>query len=171
MSFKFHKQYRLKGFDYTSNRAYFVTIVTKYREHFFGEISNNEMFGTDIYFYVEENIKRIKEKIQSAIIDEYIIMPNHIHLIILLKNEEKSNEIPKGIQPLISKSLSSFVNRFKGNIKRWCNENGFETFEWQDKFNDRIIRNEQEYFAIKNYIKNNIKNWNDDDENVHSFFK
>lgn len=165
MKFKYHKQYRLPEFDYSSNNGYFITIVTKDRQHFFGEIINQEMFITEIGLFVEDNFKKIEKEILHLKIHEYVIMPNHIHFIAVINNpEEKEYKYPKGLEPLIKKSISSFANQFKGAIKKWCNKNGFENFEWQSKFFDRIIRNDDEYKAIRYYIRNNIKNWGNDKE-------
>ena len=167
MAYKYHKQYRLPGFDYSSNNSYFITIVTKNRPHYFGEISNNEMFYTEIGFFAEELLTSASLKLEHLNIDEFIIMPNHIHFIASIYREDNDFHIPeKGLSPLFPKSISSFTNRFKGRLKRWCNENDFIYFEWQDRFHDRIIRNTEEYIAIRNYIQNNIKNWESDSEKL-----
>lgn len=165
MAYKYHKQYRLPGFDYSFNNSYFITIVTKDRKPHFGQISNNEMFFTDIGFFAEELLKNASLKIEHLNIEKFIIMPNHVHFIGTIFREDNNFHLPaKGISPLIPKSISSFVNRFKGRLKKWCNENEFNYFEWQARFHDRIIRNTDEYDAIRNYIQNNIKNWESDSE-------
>ena len=81
MKFKYHKQYRLPEFDYSSNNGYFITIVTKDRQHFFGEIINKEMFITEIGLFVEDNFRKIEKEILHLKIHEYVIMPNDIHFI------------------------------------------------------------------------------------------
>jgi putative transposase len=63
MAYKKHKQYRLPGFDYSFNAAYFITIVTKNREHFFGKVKEGEMFLSEIGKYIEENFKIIENTI------------------------------------------------------------------------------------------------------------
>lgn len=163
MAYKYHKQFRLPGFDYSSNNAYFITICTKNRQHFFGEIANEEMYLTEIGLFVESLFQTIHSKLDYITIIEFIIMPDHVHFIGEIFVEEKvANLPPQGLQPLVKKSISSFTNHFKGKIKRWCNENNFKEFEWQPRFRDRIIRDENEYFAIKNYMINNVKNWKED---------
>ena len=84
MKFKYHKQYRLPEFDYSSNNGYFITIVTKDRQHFFGEIINQEMFITEIGLFVENHFKKIENEILHLKIHEYVIMPNHIHFLSLI---------------------------------------------------------------------------------------
>ena len=167
MTYKYHKQYRLPGFDYSSNNSYFITIVTKGKKNHFGEISNNEMYFTDIGFFAEELLKKANLKLEHLTIEEYVIMPNHVHFIATIFREDNDFKIPeKGLMPLVPKSISSFVNRFKGRLKRWANENDFAYFEWQPRFRDRIIRDEEEYVVIKTHLQNNIKNWESDSEKL-----
>ena len=166
MAYKYNKQYRLPGFDYSSNNSYFITIVTKDRKHYFGEILNHEMFFTDIGFLAEELLRSANLKLEHLKIDKFVIMPNHVHFIATIFREDHHFKIPeKGLRPLVPKSISSFTNRFKGRLKRWCNENERSYFEWQARFRDRIIRNPEEYHGIRIYIQNNPKNWASDSEN------
>ena len=163
--YKFNKQYRLPGFDYSSNNSYFITIVTKDRKNHFGEISNNEISFTEIGFFAEALLKNANLKLEHLTIDYYVIMPNHVHFIATIFRENNIYHVPEnGLAPLVPKSISSFVNRFKGRLKRWCNENGFDYFDWQARFRDRIIRDEEEYFDISNDISNNVLNWETDPE-------
>lgn len=167
MAYQYHKQYRLPGFDYSSNNSYFITIATKDRKHHFGEITNSEMFYTDIGFFAENLLKNANKKLDHLKIDEFVIMPNHLHFIATIYREDHDFQIPKlGLVPLVPKSISSFVNRFKGRLKRWCNDNDLEYFEWQARFRDRVIRNENEYYTIKTAILNNIKNWESNTESA-----
>lgn len=165
MAYKKHKQYRLFGYDYSQQGAYFITIVTKDRQHFFGEISNEEMHYSPIGEYVEQNFSVISEKIDYLYIDNWVIMPNHLHLIVVITNQKEEYTQITGLSPLNSKSISSFANHLKGNIKRWCDANGFSDFSWQDRFHDRVIRDAEEYNRISQYIDNNILNLEKDDEN------
>ena len=117
--------------------------------------------------FVEQNFKKIKEKITYLEITEYSIMPDHLHLIIVIDKTVSltgSTEIsieftkPDLLFPLVNESVSAFVNHLKGTIKKWCNKNNYREFEWQEKFHDRIIRNEKEYRKIVAYIRNNVIN-------------
>jgi putative transposase len=164
MPYKKHKQYRLYGYDYSQNGAYFITIVTKNRIHYFGEIVNGEMQLSPIGKFVEENFSIISDKIKYMQIDEWEILPNHLHLIVSILNKNTEYTPAFGLQPLVKKSVSSFINHLKGTIKRWCNENNFENFAWQARFHDRIIRDAKEYSNISNYIQKNVENWDMDNE-------
>jgi putative transposase len=166
MAYKINKQYRLPGFDYSKNCSYFITINAKDREHFFGEIIEDEIIHSEIGKFLEENFISIKQKISYLKVDVHSILPNHLHMIITITNENhKYKEIIKGLQPLVSNSISSFCNHLKGKTTTWCNDNDIE-FKWQERFHDRIIRNQEEYERIYHYIRNNVKNWKDDVENV-----
>ena len=81
MAYKYHKQYRLPGFDYSSNNSYFITIVTKNRKPHFGEILNKEIFFTDIGFFAKDLLKKANEKLEYLTIDGFVITPNHVHII------------------------------------------------------------------------------------------
>ena len=161
MARKKHRRYRLKDFDYARNGAYFITIVSQNRSRAFGEIIDGEMRLSNIGKFVEYNINLISMVKQDVRIDEYQVMPDHVHLIVTIRNplERTSIKYAPGLHPLIPGSLSSFINHFKGKVTRWCNENGIEGFKWQAKFHDRIIRDNGAYRAIQNYIRTNVQNW------------
>lgn len=63
---------------------------------------------------------------------------------------------------LISGSVSAIINQYKASVKRWCNKNGEEYFQWQSRFYDHIIRSEEDYYKISNYILNNPAKWQED---------
>ena len=173
------KQYRLSGFNYATNTAIFITIVCSSRHSYFGAIQNNEMqYSRMGEIALDELQMAIKYK-KDVDIMEYVIMPNHVHLIVVLKNEIIT-EVPIGsllplgdgfvrsgrIGPLQKGSLGAFVNRYKGRITRRCREEGFVDFGWQQKYNDRIIRDAKEYSTIATYIQENVANWEHDSKNI-----
>ena len=178
MVYKNHKQYRLPGYDYSSSGDYFITICTHNRINYFGEISGKgddaKMHLSPIGTIAKEFILKIPVTYPMVILGEWKIMPNHVHLIISINkttdkypgiSEENFRNIPdreKGLNPLIPGSVSSIINHYKGDVKKWCNKNDFSHFVWQSKFNDHIIRNPLSYNRISNYIANNIYNWDGD---------
>jgi REP element-mobilizing transposase RayT len=89
-------------------------------------------------------------------------MPNHVHCIIEIKSSSFSLENTNQYGKPVAGSVSVIVNHYKGRVKKWCSENGFGDFEWQGQFYDRVIRDNKEYWAIKNYIINNPANWEQD---------
>ena len=143
------KTIRLKNWNYAKPGYYFITICTKDKACLLWEIvgtppgrpplsAAGEMINREIQ--ITNNIY------QYVKIDKYVIMPNHVHLIICL------NGCPGGI-PTISK----IVNQLKGSVSKQI---GFKL--WQPRFHDRIIRNESEYQKIWQYIENNPMTWEHD---------
>ena len=193
--FKIEKQYRLSGYNYSQNGYYFITICTKDRGNYFGEINNNILNLSTIGKIIERFWKKLPQRFTRIKLDEYCIMPNHFHGILIIcrnapdecRNAPRNGRVPLNnnpnnistnmnapvlrpwrvptndttIKPLDKNSISSIINHFKGSIKRSCTTNKIK-FDWQPKFHDRIIRNEREYFAIKRYIQDNIKNHQQD---------
>lgn len=143
-NFPQRKNIRLQ-YDYSKEGMYFITICTKNREELFGNIQDEKQIQlTNIGKIVENCIIDFNRIYQNITIDEYIIMPNHVHMIISIIGE---NNI----------TIPRIINQYKGNITKRI---GYSI--WQKLFYDHIIRNEKEYWKIKEYIQNNIANWNKD---------
>jgi putative transposase len=176
--YKKQKQYRLFGFDYSRDGYYFVTIVTKDRFHDLGVISNKEMKlstqGDIVYQHIykfletsEQNPYIINQLPTIFTITSYAILPNHVHIIVQIRQMQKQAYTKvEGLRPLVKGSLSLFINQFKGRIKRQCHESGYTNFHWQSRFHDRIIRDQTEYDRIEYYIESNVENWDSDSENL-----
>ncbi len=178
---KDRKHIRLSNHDYSSDGEYFITICTHNRECFFGKIENDEMILNETGVIANKYLQEILSHFPHAQLDEFIVMPNHVHCILALENKifaavETGNVGASHVMPTIgihapnrnefSKpvkgSVSVIIQQYKAAVKRWCNANKHEYFEWQSRFHDHIIRNAKSYEKIKNYIINNPKNWNDD---------
>ncbi len=112
----------------------------------------------------------IPKHFPHVVLHEHIVMPNHVHGIVEIIRE--SDELPgigtrHGVsRPNINKfgnpipgSISVVINQYKSSVKRWCNKNGHPYFRWQSRFHDHIIRNEQSYCTISEYIINNPLKW------------
>ncbi len=178
---KDRKHIRLSNHDYSSDGEYFITICTSDRECFFGKIENDEMILNEIGVVADKYLMEIPDHFSHAQLDEFIVMPNHVHCILALGNKivapvgtanvgtsymmstigmhaHNHNEFSKPVKG----SVSVIIQQYKAAVKRWCNANTHEYFEWQARFHDHIIRDAKSYEKIKNYIINNPKNWNDD---------
>ena len=162
---------RLRGWDYARNGAYFITIVTHGRRHLFGEIKDGKMILNDIGKIVHNEFFKSFEIRDELFMGNFILMPNHLHAIIILDN---SNCVSTTNKQLIlerrPKSISSFVAAFKSSAIRqiddWIDKNNQATKKfnkdnplWQANYHDHIIRNSIEYHRISEYISNNPKNW------------
>jgi len=168
--YKDKKQYRRKGYDYSQDGFYFVTICVKNREMFFGDVVESKIILSKIGLIADDFFRDIPNRFSVVKIDEYIIMPNHIHGIIVINNcRNAPGRVPTGIQPLVKNSLSSVINHFKGNVKKICNKNKIG-FEWQSRFHDRIIRNSDELNRIRQYIINNPVKWDSDRNNLENLW-
>ena len=106
---------------------------------------------------VEKNWKEIPKHYPKVVLDEFVIMPNHIHGIIIIDNEK--DVVDENFRPLHKTDLSNVIKGFKIGISKLCKNNSFIHFKWQRSFYDRIIRNENELFNIRKYIKYNALKW------------
>lgn len=138
------KRIRLQYYDYSEENMYFITICIKDRLEILGKIIEENINLTKEGNIVKQNISKIQKIYKNVIINEYVIMPNHIHILLLINY--KSNV-----------TISKVIKHFKTNITR---EIGYSV--WQKSFYEHIIRNEKEYLQIKKYIKNNVINWKKD---------
>jgi len=164
------KQNRLQNFDYSQNGAYFITICTKNRAKIFWKNTKNDgvstiaadptvgaTCGRPLYYYklseygliVNSEINKI-ERIYNGIIkiDKYVVMPNHIHLIILIDGYGR---------PQVAPTISRVIQQFKGSISKRI---GIPV--WQRSFHDHIIRDEHDYLSIWQYIDTNPLTWEND---------
>lgn len=163
---KIRHRIRLQGYDYSLEGLYFITICTKDKIEYFGNIEEGNMILNDIGIYVKDCIEDISEHFENAFIDNWVIMPNHIHLIICLNRRDTTchvrNENKNQFSKPIAGSISVIIQQFKSTIKRWCNKNNHIDFLWQGRFHDHIIRNQASYQKISEYITNNPNNWEND---------
>ena len=186
------KSTRLENWDYSSAGYYFVTICVKNSECLFGNISNDGVVLTEIGNIAERCWLDIPQQFINVELDEFIIMPNHIHGIIAILNrkedgcnvkcEEADNQESNIIDidyrksihrtvPMIKNnpmynhnSLSAIVRWYKGRTTFEINRlNKSISFHWLSRFYDHIIRDEKELFKIREYIVNNPLKWVLDD--------
>ena len=144
MDFPKRKLQRLSGYDYSKANYYFVTICTDERKDLFGKTENLNDFGK----VAERKLLETQKHYKNVFVDKYVIMPNHIHAIIVLKNEkaERSRPFP---------TLSQVVGLYKSGVTKEIHEKSPNIKVWQKSFNDVIIRNEKAYNEICKYIYDN----------------
>jgi REP element-mobilizing transposase RayT len=156
---------RLTGWDYGSHGLYFVTICTKDRIRYFGEIVetciedqySSFLQNTDIGLIAQSYWLQIPEYYSFIKLDDFIIMPDHIHAILFIDKPGKTTwEGNKfGVQ---RDNLAAVLRGYKASVKKYANENGIE-FSWQSRYYDRVIRDQREYENIRQYIHKNPDNW------------
>jgi putative transposase len=175
---KRRKLNRLDGYNYSQQGMYFITVCTKNREHIFGEIVNKKIILNDIGKITERYWLEIPNHFPHASLDKFIVMPNHVHGIIEIKNNvDVGNAHVRSENINRSKMLTSkAIHGFKSSVTRRIFKNqermyAFPTkFAWQKSFYDRIIRNEIELNKIREYIFKNPINWEKDRNNLENIF-
>lgn len=172
---------RVAGFDYGSDGYYFVTICTRNHRHYFGEIVDGEMNLSEMGKIAEKCWAFIPEHFPFVRSDESVVMPNHIHGIIIIDRSfvrtqdsvfvrgadvnAKTNTKTQNIASLPggqSGNLASIVRGFKIGVTKYATANQIGSI-WQPRFYDHIIRSEESLFRIREYIQNNPANWNKDE--------
>lgn len=170
------KNLRLRDYDYSSSGFYFITICAKNREHQFGMVvgagpcAGPKMVLNDVGLMVESVWKEIPGHYPGVGIDQFIVMPNHVHGIIRLMS---SIGRPRGAAPTIG--LPDVIHRFKSlTTTRYCHGVTsqhwlpFSGSLWQRSYYERVIRNENELNEIRQYVLNNPTTWEQDPERVDS---
>jgi Transposase and inactivated derivatives len=153
------KNIRLNDYDYSSNGAYFLTICVKDRHELLGEIN----VGTNCVrprlsehgVVVEKEIAMLNSTYKDVKVDKYIIMPNHIHMIIFIMAENGRTQGSGRTQ--FVPTVSRIIKQFKGSVTKQI---GFSM--WQPRFYDHIIRDKDDYSRICQYIEENPAKWTDD---------
>ena len=152
------KHPRLKSYDYSGSGAYFVTICTHNRQHILSDIVGRGLAPAEIQLSELGQIANSEilnlEKRYNIKIDKYAIMPNHIHAIIVIKNEMA------GASP--RPTLSDIICTFKSLTTRKYHLTCPQKSIWQKSFHDHIIRSEKDYLEIWEYIDANPQKWEED---------
>ena len=149
------KELRIHQYNYSNVGFYYITICTKDRKCILSKIINtNETIKLKLLPYgtiAEKYIKSANRVYDNVKISTYIIMPNHIHLICEINNTTKNNVSPANY------TIPSVIGTLKKLINKDCKEK-----IWQRNYYEHIIRNENEYLKILEYIQNNPYKWAED---------
>lgn len=157
------KQIRLKHYDYASAGAYFVTICTHERRCLLADIieNNDEKPIVKMKKYGEmaaEGIDMIQERYHVEI-DVWTVMPNHIHMIVVLGSRATTRVAPTGSA---APSLGRIIGAYKSLVDHLCRKEGLTGFLWQRNYYEHVIRSEKEFLEIQRYIKENSLRWKED---------
>jgi len=154
------KNLRLKHFDYSQAGYYFVTICTRDKQKLLSRVvksSSFEIASTDLTLIGQEitrTIDFIENRNSNVLFNKYVIMPNHLHAIVILQETGGGGTPP--LHKIIGQ-LKSFTNKRYNEIEGTNN-----LILWQRSFYDHIIRNEKEYLEIWGYIDTNPAKWEED---------
>jgi REP element-mobilizing transposase RayT len=161
------KHPRLKGYDYSQNGAYYITFCVKNRHEMLGQIV--ECNGNDAHILLSEYGKTVKKYIEQiephyngVVVDKYVIMTNHVHMIIVINESDNDNKMRKNNGASWSpRPTNALIPNIMQAIKKLTNiEFGFNM--WQTSYYDHIIRNEASYKRIWQYIDENPAKWAED---------
>jgi putative transposase len=184
---------RLKGYDYSSEGAYYVTIVTQGRECLFGEIIDEEMYINEYGEIVQKWWNEIPIHFSNLELGAFVIMPNHVHGIIFITTDRRGeaqsvsprNDPNNNIQdayddetnnlggdasqpPLRKPTFGQIVAYFKYQSTKEMNRietDKANTKFWQRNYYEHIIRNEKALQSKTDYIQANPLLWGEDDDN------
>jgi REP element-mobilizing transposase RayT len=166
------KSPRLKDYDYSQNGAYFITICSYQRTHLFGDVVNYEMKLSTMGEIAQSCWERIPDHFPQVEIDAFIVMPNHVHSIILI-GDQPANETnvgtryassaahPNGVK---SGSLGAIVGSYKSAVTKQIRDflKTDDRIVWQERYHDHIIRSSEALDKIRTYTLNNPALWDKD---------
>ncbi len=154
--FNHRQSIRLTGYDYSTSGAYFITICTHEREYLFGDVVNEIIQLNTVGDIARSHWQQLSQHHPNIIMDESIVMPNHLHGIIILESSTDS-----------TKSISEIIRGFKTFSAKAINKKRClrSVPVWQRNYYDRIIRSELELDRIRQYIIYNPRNWDTDKNN------
>ena len=163
------KQIRLPDYDYSAPGAYFVTVCTQDRRCILSDISVGALHEapavsvrlTQIGQIVDETIRSLPARYSKLAVDHYVVMPNHIHLLLRIEADRALREAPlraDGTRSLLAKA----VGYLKMNSSKRIHERHPELQLWQRGYYEHVIRNEKDHLEICEYMENNPARWVED---------
>ena len=166
---------RLKDYDYSKSGYYFITVCTKNREEWFGRIDGDELRLNEFGDIAKNFWAEITGHFKYVGIDEFSVMPNHVHGILIIEENmvgnaymrsHQRNAFMHSLQDRTKTSLSKVIQQYKASVTRKINslEGGLH-FGWQKSFYDHVIRNDRSLDNLRQYITNNPLKWELDIEN------
>ncbi len=176
---KYHRRsIRLKGYDYTQAGAYFVTICTQDHKCMFGEILDGEIHLDDVGQLIQSIWITLPERFPDVELDQYTIMPNHLHGIITLAGtgftahqDTYTSRVPDRFeqqmytksQSNLSPALGEIIRTFKAITAYRIHAAGATDFAWQRNYHEHIARKEGNLNGIRQYIIDNPIRWKEDE--------
>ncbi|MCL2753262.1 MAG: transposase [Defluviitaleaceae bacterium] len=164
MDYRSRKSNRIPEYDYSQAGAYFVTICSHNRKHIFGKIAVGAGIArphlSPIGKIIENSINQISEKYPHVSVDCYVIMPNHVHLLLSI------HDASAGGRAMHAPTVSRAIQQMKGYVTKLVGATTgrpSDTPIWQKGFHEHVVRDERDYLRIWQYIENNSYNWHDDE--------
>ena len=170
MADKYQNTYRIQtaraSWHNYDGGIYFITICTHHFKHYFGEIEDHKMVLSPVGKCAQKCWEDIPNHFPHVEIPLYVVMPNHIHGILIINNphierKTESSKRPQNEFGPQSLNLASVIRGFKIGVTRFAKQSGLE-FGWQARFHDHVIRNLDDWNRIAIYIENNVGQWDQD---------
>lgn len=173
---------RLKGYDYSQSGAYFVTICAQNWECVLGEAVQGMIRLSPVGEIASECWLEVPRHFTGIELDEYVIMPNHIHGIVVFNDDISGrgliNQTPTSethtkvaiaedwkLMKRPNRTLGKIIRHYKARTSKFVHETGYPEFRWQRNYYEHIIRNENDLNRIRKYIDENPWQWYYDEEN------
>jgi REP element-mobilizing transposase RayT len=170
------KSPRLQGYDYTQAGLYFITICTQDRWQWFGEVQNGKMNLNPLGLITEVIWQTIPEHYPAIHLDAHVVMPNHVHGIVVIEHNIDPQYQPEGFHQPVQGSIPTIIRNFKSTVSKEINRLHPTVFMvqfpdtpitspvklWQSRYYDIIIRDALAFQNIWNYIQTNPAQWQED---------
>ena len=163
MDAPYRKHPRLSEYDYASAGVYFVTVCTQGKKHLLCRIDPPAV-GRGLApavvrlskagLIVKQELFALEQRFENLTVDKYVIMPNHVHVILILDGSAGASPRP---------TVSDIICAWKSLSSLRCKRNGIKEKLWQTSFHDHIIRDENDYLARWRYIDSNPAKWAEDE--------
>jgi REP element-mobilizing transposase RayT len=161
---------RLDGWDYSGRGWYFVTICTRGKQCHLGSAVNGQIVLSQAGSIAENEIRHIRDHYSNVILDKFVIMPNHVHAILVIEGDHVYSpavvrrHAGDGASPVSTKRpvLGDIVGGYKAGVSRFCRAAGIVDFGWQARFYEHILRSNAAVHAVRDYIDKNPENWLED---------
>jgi len=162
----FQNQYRVEStrradWDY-SRGWYFVTVCTKHKKCSLGHAVDGQIVLSEAGLIAEIEMKSVASHYSNVIIDRYVVMPNHVHAILVIEGDHVYSPVETRLAPSpvgAHGRLPNIVGGYKAGVSRICHAKGLSGFAWQARFHDHILRSNASVNAVRDYIDQNPQNW------------
>lgn len=159
---------RLPHYDYAQRGVYFITLCVQHRRSLFGDVIDGSMVLKNLGEIVATEWRRTSEIRPNIVVDEFVVMPNHLHGLIVMEPLRRGvSHTPGGKFRSPAQTVGAIVRGFKGSTTRLINElQGTPgVMLWQRNYYEHIVRDDRELQRIREYIANNPAQWALDREN------
>jgi putative transposase len=167
---------RLRDWDYRARGWYFITICTKNRAALFGEVESGLIQLSRLGVIADSELQTLHTHYKNVTVDIHVVMPNHIHAVIMIDGDHAFTPNPRPMKIKASAfispeagSLSAIVRSYKSGVTLRVREAGFSKEIWQPRFHDHLLRGDVTIAAVRDYIRNNPANWEEDKDNPITF--